>query len=249
MSQKAEEMRRRLEALAEEGLVPFELLVQCAATRGIEFRGKRSEEVQLRSETFRVTDHHRRRSPSTALSKPAKAKPAKAHPATPERRATLLEELRGAVSTNGLVPVGGLGRTAYHEAGHAVIARQLGRQLMYVEIGLSPRNVFLGDPGGLPDGSTMPLGPAYGSPQAQFLLGGLVAETLAFGGIEDGAETTSDVRRARDAVPALDTLGELWRTTERVLIDRWANVEVLASALRQHFKLSSREVDRLLGET
>ena len=247
---KAEEIRQRLEKMAEEGVVPFALLQECAATRGIEFRGRKPEDTQLRSDTFRVANRaHRRSSVAPA------PKPAETGPATPEHRATLLEELESAMSINGLVPATDLERVAYHEAGHVVINRHLRQQdhrftVLSVEIGLTPRNVFVGVPGGLAVGNTLRLGPGYGRPYVQTLLGGLVTETLAFGGIDSDQDTSSDVQKALHEISDEEgRLGDLWRTTTRLLIDRWANVEVLAAALLRHRKLSGAQVDGLLGET
>jgi hypothetical protein len=210
------------------------------------WNGFRPHEVELRSDEFVKSQAplvpQRPRSDPRPVSKAAGKL----------RGTTLSDELKGAARFNGITEVPPMERTCYHEAGHAVIARHLdGFEVEKAEVGFTPRNVFVGVPGGLPEGLTR-----YRSPQdgqfpvrenVQSLLAGKVAELLRCAWVDEDAETTDDIRRARTAEPDDHVLGELWRVTRRTLIDHWPEVELVAQALRDNWTLSGRQIDLLVA--
>jgi hypothetical protein len=150
--------------------------------------------------------------------------------------------------------------TAYHEAGHALMAELCGQQITHVEI--------VGDSEHA--GSTEALrfhadSDEGSSPRASLediecrlrcVLAGVVAESMVSGrprSDDTSGDLDAAVRLAmklgddcEDVLPLLEDVGaELEAELER----RWAAVELLAAGLLEHKRLSGSEVRRILELT
>ncbi len=145
--------------------------------------------------------------------------------------------------------------TAYHEAGHAVMAQLCGQQITRVEI------VGDADHTGSVDSLRFPANPGTRDgaeaieDRLRCTLAGVVAETIV-SGREDWDEKSEDldiaVRLAMqlvdDCEAVLPFLEELRRDIEEELRNRWVAVELLAVELLHHKSLTGSEVRKLMGE-
>ena len=147
--------------------------------------------------------------------------------------------------------------TAFHEAGHAVMAQLCGRQVTEVEIigdrehtGSVQSLAFPPDPadGPAPEAETEEL-----ERQVKCILAGVVAEKMV-SGRKGWDETSEDVDAAvrlgmrlvddcEDVLPLLEAIGT---DVERDLHAHWAAVEMLAAELLDRKALTGSEVRRLL---
>jgi hypothetical protein len=144
--------------------------------------------------------------------------------------------------------------TAYHEAGHAVMAQLCGQQITRVEI------VGDADHTGSVYSLRFPASPDSGDGSGDIedrlkcTLAGIVAEAIA-SGREEWDEKSEDldlaVRLAMqlvdDCEAVLPFLEQYRRDIERELRDRWAAVELLAIELLHRKALTGTEVRKLLG--
>lgn len=145
--------------------------------------------------------------------------------------------------------------TAYHEAGHAVMAQLCGQQITRVEI------VGDADHSGSVDSLRFPADPSSdgGSvaieDRLRCTLAGMVAEAMV-SGRENWDEKSEDldlaVRLAMqlvdDCEAVLPLLEDLRREIEEILRDQWPAVELLAIELLHKKALTGSEVRRLLAE-
>ena len=147
--------------------------------------------------------------------------------------------------------------TAYHEAGHAVIAELCGRQVTEVEI--------VGDRehAGMVHSLAFPPDPADGAaPEAEaeelnrhlkIILAGMVAEAMV-SGREDWDEASEDLdvavrfamRLVDDCEDVLPLLSDIRDDLERELRERWTAVETLAAELLVRKALTGTEARSLL---
>jgi len=144
--------------------------------------------------------------------------------------------------------------TAYHEAGHAVMAQLCGQQITRVEI------VGDADLTGSVDSLRFPADPALDdgsdaiADRIKCTLAGMVAEAMV-SGREDWDEKSEDldlaVRLAMqlvdDCEAVLPYLEALRREIEQELSDRWVAVELLAIELLHRKALTGSEVRKLLA--
>lgn len=148
--------------------------------------------------------------------------------------------------------------TAFHEAGHAVMAELCGRQVTEVEI--------LGDREhtGSVQSLAFPPDPASGAlsqaetedveRQLKIVLAGTVVEAMVTGR-EDWDETSGDLdaavrlamRLVDDCEDVLPLLADIRADVERDLRRQWTAVEAVAEALMQHKSLTGTEVRKLLA--
>jgi ATP-dependent Zn protease len=144
--------------------------------------------------------------------------------------------------------------TAFHEAGHAVMAQLCGQQITRVEIvgdadhtGSVHSLRFPANPG-MRDGAEAV------EDRLRCTLAGVVAETIV-SGREDWDEKSEDLDSAvrlamqmvDDCEAVLPFLEKLRREIEEELRDRWVAVELLAIELLLHKSLTGSEVRKLLG--
>ena len=281
------EMQRNLDQLADSRLYPEDVLMRMAATRGLTFRGKDCSGLQVRSDEFRresrlSTTPEPAGTPRSTTLTPPKLKPktektrpkADKPPAGVERKLGLNEELAFAEACHGLLGVDGtnLLRTAYHEAGHAVVGHALyseapgassraGFKVTGAEVEHLASGIWCGVPypEGAYRGEVTYRGTATGKfpPRANIrsLLAGAAAEDLRFCGITDKprsdlAKATAEAKRAdAEGTPEeLDALlGHEWRLVKRTLLDHWASVETVAAALLQESRLMELSSTRSSG--
>lgn len=148
--------------------------------------------------------------------------------------------------------------TAFHEAGHAVMAELCGRQVTEVEIvgdlehtGSVRSLAFPSDPA---DRVTAGSG-AEVERQLKIVLAGTVAEAMV-SGRKGWDETSGDLDAAvrlamrlvddcEDVLPLLEDIGD---EVERDLRAHWSAVEMLAGELLLHRALTGSEVRRLLAD-
>ena len=149
--------------------------------------------------------------------------------------------------------------TAYHEAGHAVMAELCGRQVTEVEIvgdrehsGMVHSLAFPPDPadGALPEGDREDV-----ERQLKIVLAGTVAEAMV-SGREEWDETSEDLdaavrlamRLVDDCEEVLPLLAEIRCDVEGDLRGRWLTVESLADELVRRKALTGSEVRKLLND-
>jgi ATP-dependent Zn protease len=148
--------------------------------------------------------------------------------------------------------------TAFHEAGHAVMAELCGRQVTEVEIVGGPEHTgtvhslaFPPDPG---EGEASQAETEDIERRLKIILAGTVAETMV-SGREDWDETSGDLdaavrlamRLVDDCEEVLPLLGEIRIEVERGLRAHWTAVEALADELMQRKTLTGSEVRKLLA--
>jgi hypothetical protein len=147
--------------------------------------------------------------------------------------------------------------TAFHEAGHAVMAELCGRQVTEVEI------VGDRDHSGMVRSLAFPPDRAAGVPaedqtedvelQLKIILAGTVAEAMV-SGREDWDETSEDLdaavglamRLVDDCEDVLPLLADIRSDVERDLRGHWAAVDALAAELLIRKALTGSEVRNLL---
>ncbi len=148
--------------------------------------------------------------------------------------------------------------TAFHEAGHAVMAQLCGERLTRVEIlgdddGWGSVSSLRPHPSG-DDGAADPALPTVHLERALLCLcAGMVAEHMV-GGPELGASATPELDRAvalalqlvHRCERVLPLLQEVCEHAETVLDRHWTAVEVLALALMMKREMSGDEVRRLI---
>ncbi len=147
--------------------------------------------------------------------------------------------------------------TAFHEAGHAVMAELCGRQVTEVEI--------VGDRehSGMVHSLAFPPDRTAGAPsedeiedvelQLKIILAGTVAEAIV-SGCEDWDETSEDLdtavrlamRLVDDCEDVLPLLADIRSDVERDLRSRWTAVEALVAELLIRKALTGTEVRNLL---
>jgi ATP-dependent Zn protease len=149
--------------------------------------------------------------------------------------------------------------TAFHEAGHAVMAELCGRQVTEVEIvgdrehsGMVHSLAFPPDPAdsAAPGSETEEV-----KRHLKIVLAGVVAEAMV-SGREDWDETSEDLdaavrfamRLVDDCEDVLPLLSDIWIDVERDLRGRWPTVERLADELLRRKELTGSEVRRLLAD-
>jgi hypothetical protein len=143
--------------------------------------------------------------------------------------------------------------TAFHEAGHAVMAELCGRHVTEVEIvgdhehaGMVHSLAFPSRP---PDGED----PDEVERHLKIILAGTVAEAIVSGreGWDEGSEDLDTavrlaMRLVDDCEDVLPLLAEIRDGLERELRDRWTGVETLAAELLDRKALTGTEVRSLL---
>lgn len=144
--------------------------------------------------------------------------------------------------------------TAFHEAGHAVMAELCGRLLTEVEIvgdrehtGSVRSLAFPPDPG--EDAETEDI-----ERHLKVLLAGMIAEAMLTGR-EDWDETSEDLdaavrlamRLVDDCEDVLPLLSDIRAEVERDLHEHWSSVKLLAEELLDRKALTGPEVRRLLA--
>jgi len=149
--------------------------------------------------------------------------------------------------------------TAFHEAGHAVMAQLCGRQVTEVEI------VGDGEHTGMVHSLVFPPDPADGAaPEAEnddverqlkIILAGIVAEAMVSaseGWDESSEDLESAVRLAMrlvdDCEDVLPLLEGIRVDLERDLRRQWSAVEMLATELLRRKTLTGSEVRKLLAD-
>jgi ATP-dependent Zn protease len=147
--------------------------------------------------------------------------------------------------------------TAFHEAGHAVMAELCGRQVTEVEIVGDPEHTgsvhslaFPPDPG---EGDTSDAEIEDIERQLKIVLSGEVAEAMVTGR-EEWDETNKDLdaavrlamRMVDDCEEVLPLLSEIRSEVERGLRAHWPAVEALVHELIERKSLTGTEVRRLL---
>ena len=147
--------------------------------------------------------------------------------------------------------------TAFHEAGHAVMAELCGRQVTEVEIvgdrehsGMVHSLAFPPDRAGgaLPEDEIEDV-----ERQLKIILAGTVAEAIVTGR-EDWDEKSGDLdaavrlamRLVDDCEDVLPLLADIRSDVERDLRDRWTAVEALAAELMIRKAMTGTEVRNLL---
>ncbi|MDH3816433.1 MAG: hypothetical protein OEV48_18210 [Acidobacteriota bacterium] len=147
--------------------------------------------------------------------------------------------------------------TAFHEAGHAVMAQLCGRQVTEVEIvgdrehtGMVHSLAFPPDP---EDGATPEAENDDVERQLKIILAGTVAEAMVSG--RQGWDETSEdldaavrlgMRLVDDCEDVLPLLKDIGADVEQELGRHWAAVEMLAVELLDRKALTGSEVRRLL---
>ena len=147
--------------------------------------------------------------------------------------------------------------TAFHEAGHAVMAQLCGRQVTEVEIvgdrehtGMVHSLVFPPDPadGAAPEAENDDM-----ERQLKIILAGTVAEAMVSG--RQGWDETSEdlatavrlgMRLVDDCEDVLPLLSDIGADVERDLRRQWPAVEMLAIELLRRKTLTGSEVRKLL---
>lgn len=150
--------------------------------------------------------------------------------------------------------------TAYHEAGHALMAELCGQQITMVEIvgdaehaGSTRALRFDSDPA---EGVALRAELADVECRLKCVLAGVVAESMV-SGRERWDDTTGDLDDAvrlamklvddcEDVLPLLEDVGAELETELR---SHWPVLEVLANELLRHKRLTGPEVRRLLDAT
>ena len=147
-------------------------------------------------------------------------------------------------------------RTAFHEAGHAVMAELSGRQVTEVEIvGDGEHTGMVHSLTFLPDGTAPHAETEDVELQLKVILAGTVAETMV-SGRKGWDETSEDLNSAvrlgmrlvddcEDVLPLLEDIGA---DVERDLRGHWLAVEVLAAELLDRKTLTGSEVRKLLAD-
>ena len=147
--------------------------------------------------------------------------------------------------------------TAFHEAGHAVMAELCGRQVTEVEIVGDPEHTgsvhslaFPPDPG---EGDTSDADIEDIERRLKIILAGTVAEAMVTGR-EEWDETSEDLdaavrlamRLVDDCEGVLPLLADTKADVEHNLRARWPAVEAVAEALIARKSLTGTEVRKLL---
>jgi len=148
--------------------------------------------------------------------------------------------------------------TAFHEAGHAVIAQLCGRQVTEVEIvgdrehtGMVHSLAFPPDPA---DGAVPEAEDDDVERQLKIILAGTVAEAMVSG--RQGWDETSEdldaavrlgMRLVDDCEDVLPLLSDIGADVERDLRRQWPAVEMLAIELLRRKTLTGSEVRKLLA--
>jgi len=148
--------------------------------------------------------------------------------------------------------------TAYHEAGHAVMAQLCGRQVTEVEIvgdrehtGMVHSLVFPPDPA---DGTAPQAEAEDVENQLKIILAGTVAEAMVSG--RNGWDETSEdldvavrlgMRLVDDCEDVLPLLEDIGADVKGDLQAHWAAVETLARELLRRKALTGSEVRKLLA--
>jgi len=144
--------------------------------------------------------------------------------------------------------------TAYHEAGHAVMAQLCGQQITRVEIVGDEDHTGSVDSLRFPQESATDGGSEAIKGRLKCTLAGMVAEAMV-SGREDWDEKSEDLDLAvrlamqlvddcEDVLPLLD---DIRREIEHELRDRWVAVELLAIELLHLKSLTGSEVRKLLA--
>jgi hypothetical protein len=147
--------------------------------------------------------------------------------------------------------------TAFHEAGHAVMAQLCGRQITEVEIvgdrehtGSVQSLAFPPDPA---DGARSEEEAEDVERQLKIILAGTVAEAMVSG--RQGWDETSEdldaavrlgMRLVEDCEDVLPLLSDIGADVERDLRRHWSAVEMLVAELLDRKALTGSEVRRLL---
>jgi hypothetical protein len=148
--------------------------------------------------------------------------------------------------------------TAFHEAGHAVMAELCGRQVTEVEIvgdrehtGMVHSLAFPPDPA---DGAAPEAENDDVERQLKIILAGTVAEAMVSG--RQGLDETSEdldaavrlgMRLVDDCEDVLPLLSDIGADVERDLRRQWPAVEMLAIELLRRKTLTGSEVRKLLA--
>jgi len=148
--------------------------------------------------------------------------------------------------------------TAYHEAGHAVMAELCGRQVTEVEIVGDPEHTgsvhSLAFPPDRGEGSSSHAENEDIERQLKIIVAGTVAEAV-HSGREDWDETSEDLdaavrlamRLVDDCEEVLPLLGEIRVEVEKDLLAHWPAVEAVAVELLERRALTGSELRRLLA--
>ena len=144
--------------------------------------------------------------------------------------------------------------TAYHEAGHAVMAQLCGQQITRVEIVGDADHTGSVDSLRFPADSATDGGAQATENRLRCILAGMVAEAMV-SGREDWDEKSEDldlaVRLAMqlvdDCEAVLPFLEEIRRDIEGELRHRWVAVELLAIELLHRKALTGAEIRKLLA--
>jgi len=146
-------------------------------------------------------------------------------------------------------------RTAFHEAGHAVMAELSGRQVTEVEIvGDGEHTGMVHSLAFPPDGTAPHAETEDVELQLKVILAGTVAEAMVSGS-QGWDETSEDLNSAvrlgmrlvddcEDVLPLLEGIGA---NVERDLRSNWPAVEMLAAQLLDRKALTGSEVRKLLA--
>ena len=143
--------------------------------------------------------------------------------------------------------------TAYHEAGHALVARKVKNADPVHKLTIVPRGMALGLMQQLPEGERHTYSRGYWIDQLAVLFGGRAAEEVVFDDINTGA--SSDIERATDVAKkmicewGMSTLGPIAYSTgkqEHVFLGKDMGVAKDHSESKQ--QEIDKEVARLLNE-
>lgn len=155
-------------------------------------------------------------------------------------------------------------RVAIHEAGHAVVANELGLSFERIEFGLEGDNEALGHLSTITGADFYELG-GGDSKLGEVLeceargvtaMGGFAAVALCTGNLDDGVEGAAvDRGLAKQALYRIWsrrrsrtlTLEDLHTAAARILDSRWNDVETLADALLRHRALDRRSIEAIIG--
>jgi hypothetical protein len=150
--------------------------------------------------------------------------------------------------------------TAFHEAGHAVMAELCGRHVTEVEIVGDREHAGTVRSLALAPDPVVEAVPEIEAEeverQLKIMLAGLVAETIV-SGREEWDESSEDLdvavrfamRLVDDCEDVLPLLEDIRAEVEHELRLRWPAVETVAWALMQHKSLSGTELRKLLAPT